>query len=203
MENQQENRWPERMTLEAKLEALQIFEDDFHFYTSTFVQDRSRYLIKEAGQTWREAKTKNGKSAPMTDAILSYHLLGKYEIATAAPKITRHCCVIVQYIEEFRHLYGKITSYLRTPLVFFDKETSRLHYYTHFDFSISPEKLSLIMSWELDRIGIMPSLSHYIFPHYPAFLRLPLGRDSFVIDPQALKPVCKGTDPCTYYLFMS
>ena len=92
-----------------------------------------------------------------------------------------------------RHLYGRITSYLQTPLVFYDKETRSLHYYAHFEFSIRPEKLSLIMSWELDRIGLMPSLSYTIFPHYPAFLRPPLGRDSFLIDSQTLKPVCKGT----------
>jgi len=195
MENQQENHKPERVTLEEKLGALQISKDDFHFYTSTFVQDRSRYLIKEEGQSWREVKTKNGKSAPLADNIVASHLSGLYEIATAAPMKARHCCIIVQYVEEFRHLYGRIASYLKTPLVFYDRRTKRLHYYCHFDFLISPKKLFLVMSWELDHIGIMPQLSSYqIFPHRPLSMRLPLGKDSFLIDPQTVKVVCNGTE---------
>ena len=86
METQQEKQWPERMTFGEQLQLLRISENDFRFYTSTFVQDRDRYLIKETGQTWREAKTKNGKSVPMTDGTVTCHLLSKYEIATVAPK---------------------------------------------------------------------------------------------------------------------
>lgn len=195
MENDQQNLRQERTTFEEKLEALKISQDDFHFYTSTFVQDRSRYLIKEEGQSWREVKTKNGRSAPLTESIVGCHLLRQFEIATVGPKKARHCCVIVQYIEEFRHLYGRIASYLKTPLAFYDRRTKRLHYYCHFDFLISPKKLFPVMSWELEHIGIMPQLSSYqIFPHRPLFMRLPLGKDSFLIDPQTVKIVCQGTE---------
>jgi hypothetical protein len=193
MSNDQPIQWPEKMTMEEKLQRLQITAGDLEFYASKFVQDRSCFFINE-GQGLKEAKIPNGKSLRLTNHIIAYHLLGKYEVAIVAPDKIRQCCLIVQYVREFQYVYERITTHLRTPLVFFDRETSSLHYYVHFDFSIHTEKLFRIMSWELDRIGISPHLIYKIFPHHPEFLRLPLGRDSFLIEPQSLKIACKGPD---------
>jgi hypothetical protein len=176
------------MTFGEKLEVLQISEDDFHFYTSTFIQDRHRYVIKEAGQAWKEAKTRNERNIPLSDDVIAYHLLGKYTIGTAEPKKTQQFCVTIEHIKDFGHFYELILTYLQTPLVFFDSETRHLFFHTHLDFVISSDKLALILSWELDHRGIGRCPAPYkIFPGISGFLRLPLGRESYVIDPQSLK----------------
>jgi hypothetical protein len=195
MESQNQNHWPEKMTFDEKLQTLQISKDDFHFYTSTFIQDRSRFFIKEGEKEWEEVKSRNGKSVPLNDNAICYHLLQKYTIGTVGPKKTQQFCVTIEWIKDFRSFYEQIVAYLQTPLVFFDSETKHLFFHTHIDFSISSEKLPLVLSWELDHRGIRRCPASYrIFPDSSPFLRLPLGRGSSVVDPQTLKVACPGSE---------
>ena len=193
--NEQKTHWPEKMTFKQKLEALRISEDDFHFYTSTFIQDRHRYVIKEAGQEWKEAKFRNERNIPLSDDVIAYHLLGKYTIGTIEPRKTQQFCVTIEHIKDLGPFYDKILTYLQTPLIFFDSETRHLFFHTHLDFIISPDKLASILSWQLDHRGIGRCPAPYkIFPGISEFLRLPLGSESYVVDPKSLEAIYPGNE---------
>lgn len=192
---QQENHWPEKMTFGEKLEALQISEDDFHFYTSTFIQDRSRYLIKETEKEWEEMKSKNGRSVPLNDNAICYHLMGKYAIASVAPRTSRYFCLVTGVISNSGVIpfYQEAIQWLQTPLIFFSGDTRLLWFYAHFNFTMSTEKLFRIVAREPAFSRISHGLVYWeIRPLGDRFLRLPLGNDSVVIDPQTFKPVCDG-----------
>jgi hypothetical protein len=192
---QQENHWPEKMTFEEKLEALQISEVDFHFYTSTFIQDRRRYLIKETGKEWEEMKSKNGKSVPLNDNAICYHLIGKYTIASVAPRISRYLCLVTGVMSNSGVIpfYQEAIQWLQTPLIFFSRNTRLLQFYAHFNFTMSTEKLFSIVTGEPAFSRISRGFVYWeIRPLGDRFLRLPLGNDSVVIDPQTFKPACDG-----------
>jgi hypothetical protein len=185
----------QQQKLEEKLNVLEISERDLQLYSSTFIQDRTRYLINEAGQGWKEAKTRNDKNIPLTSDLVASHLLGKHTVATVGPKKTQQFCVIIECVRGLRPFYEKIITYLQTPLVFFNSGTEHLFFYTHLDFSISSEKLPLVLSFELDRIGLRRCPAPYrIFPGICEFLRLPLGKESFMVDPQTLHVAFPGSE---------
>jgi hypothetical protein len=193
--DRQQNQWPEKMTFEEKLEVLQISDDDFHFYTSTFVQDRSRYLIKESEKDWEEVKSKNGKNVPLNDNAIGYHLLGKYAIATVAPKTSRYLCLKTAVIShpEVLPFYQEAIQWFQTPLIFFFRDTRLLQLYAHLDFTMSTDKLFHLTARESAFRRISRGLAYWeIRPLGDRFLRLPLGNYSVVLDPQTLKPACNG-----------
>ena len=195
MESQKQNYWPEKMAFEEKLGALQISEDDFHFYTSTFIQDRSWFLIKEGEKDWEEMKSKNAKSVPLNDHAICYHLIGKYAIASVAPRISRYLCLVTGVLSNSGVIpfYQEAIQWLQTPLIFFSHNTRVLQFYAHFNFKISTEKLFGVVVGEPAFSRISRGLVYWeIRPFSDRFLRLPLGNGSVVIDPQTFKPACDG-----------
>ena len=191
MSNQQ-IQWPSRMTMEEKLQRLQITQGDLDFYSSTFVKDRIHFLINE-GQGWIQAKTSSGNDFPLSDNVLAYHLLGKYWVAVYSPEISPYLCLAATVVPDASEYFAAVLQWLQTPLIFFSERRQRIQFYAHLDFPIRTRKLSTLTIGELDVRGLIRGpVTWQHFPVEGKSISLPLGRDSVLLRPDTFKPL--GTD---------
>lgn len=184
---------PKRMNFSQKLERLRISEDQFNFYWRTFIQDHTRYRIKEKASDWYVVKSRNGQNVKLTRDVVAYHLLGKHWISVFGPILPRYICIDLDPSPERDDIYWKITHRISSPLTFQSSDRKGLHVYIFLsaDFPIRAEKLYNITERALKYMGIeaAPGICE-IFPRPTRSLRLPLGDGSFLLDPRTLAPLC-------------
>lgn len=193
-----------RMTLIEKLERLQLSEEDFEFYCSTFIKNWSRYNRKESHGDWFLVKNKRGRPVYLPKDVVANHLLGKFSIATFPDKLARYFCLDIDQSSEKMAIYRSVKKWLGAPLVFQSSTSGGLHIYAHLapDFPISVQKLLSITeaTCKATRINLSPGVCE-VFPRPGKALRLPLGPGSFLLDPESLSPIC--TDVGTALRHMS
>ena len=186
-------RWPARMSLNEKLKRLQISEDDFELYCFIFIKDWSRYCRKEIGGEWFMVRNRREKPVRLIRHVVGYHLLKKFWISTFPGKIARYLCFDIDESPEQLAIYRILKEWVKNPLVFRSSSSGGLHIYIHFapEFLISVQKLQSIAKATCKRLGInvAPGVCE-IFPNRIRSLRLPLGRESFLLDPESLNPIC-------------
>jgi len=195
---------PARMSFAEKLERLQISEDAFDFYWSTFIKNPSRYNRKEWDGDWFLVKNKRGRPVHLPKDVVANHLLGKFSIATFPDKLPRYLCLDIDRSSEQMAVYRIVKEWLKVPLVFQSSSSAGLHIFAHLipTFVICIQKLLSITeaTCKVMRINLSPGVCE-VFPRPGKGLRLPLGQGSFVLDPESLKPIC--TDVGTAIRFIA
>lgn len=195
-------KWPGRMSADQKLISLGMTIEDLEFYCSLYVKERGRYLLKNPGDNWYEVKNKKGRSVPLTDATVSYHLMGKYWIATFPSKYASFICFDLDPSRDQEIIYRKIMQWVKYPMTFQSSSRRGLHLYAHLAIPIAVEKLLHITEATCRKlhINISPGVCE-IFPNPNKALRLPLGEASFLLHPDSLRPIC--TDVATAIRYIS
>jgi len=180
-----------RMSLSEKLDKLQMPSEVFMFYCNLFIRNWTRYCRRNIGGDWFLVKNKQGRLVPLTKDVIANHLLGKFWIATFPQKIARYICFDVDQSAEQMAIYRVLMEWFRVPLIFRSSSNHGLHLYCYLacDFHITVQKLINITKIELLKRGVeaRPGICE-IFPDPTKPLRLPLGKDSFLLDPQTLQP---------------
>ena len=185
--------WPARMSLIEKIERLQISEESFEFYCSTFIKNWSRYRLKKIEGDWFLVKNKRGKPVHLTKDMVAYHLLGKFWVSTFPVKVARFLCLDIDHSPDQLAIYRIVKDWLKHPLVLQSSERGGLHVYAFLspDFPICWSKLLNLTKTQLLKRGIdiKPGTCE-VFLEPNVSLRLPLGKGSFLLDPGTLQPFC-------------
>jgi hypothetical protein len=180
------------MTLEEKLARLGISDIDLNFYFELFAQNPQRYMIKMNDGNWQVIKSKTGRFVKLDRHVATYHLLSRYWVATFAPEVPRYLCIDIDASESLPSIYRIVRDWVPHPIVFQSSDSKGLHVYAFrdFDFPIRADKLIRIISTELKIRGVKmaPGICE-VFPAPNKFLRLPLGKGSFLLDPNTLTPM--------------
>jgi len=182
--------WPAKMALGEKLQALGISQEDFNFYSELFIQNRQRYIAMKDDEGWQVIKSKTGKFIKLHDHVVAYHLLGKYWLGVLAPEVPRYLCIDIDASESLPWVYRIVRDWVPRPIVFQSSDSKGLHVYAflEFNFPIKAKKLMSITSMELKMRGVEtgPGICE-VFPVPNKFLRLPLGKGSYLLDPETLR----------------
>ncbi len=191
------------MSFAEKLGTLQISEEFFELYCSCFIKHWSRYGRKESDGVWFLVKNRRGRPVHLPKDVVAHHLLGKFWIATFPGNIARYLCLDIDQSSEQMSIYRTIKEWLKAPLVFQSSTSGGLHIYAHLapDFPISMQKLLNITeaTCKAMRINLSPGVCE-IFPRPDKALRLPLGRGSFLLDPESLSPICTDIGTAIRYI---
>jgi hypothetical protein len=184
--------WPAKMALGEKLQVLGISEEDFKFYSEVFIQNWQRYMTMKDDEDWQVIKSKTGKFIKLHDHVVAYHLLGKYWLGVLAPEVPWYLCIDIDASHSLPSIYRIVRDWVPHPIVFQSSDSKGLHVYAFrdFDFPIRANKLIRITSTELKIRGVKmaPGICE-VFPAPNKFLRLPLGKGSFLLDPNTLTPM--------------
>jgi len=179
-----------RIPFEEKLKLLGISDYEFQSFFELFVQNRQRYMIKEDDESWQVIKSKTGKFVKLDDHALGYHLLQRYCVGVFAPQIPRYFCIDIDASENLPWVYRIVRNWVPRPIVFQSSDSKGLHVYAflEFNFPIRANKLISITSMELKMRGVetAPGICE-VFPVPNKFLRLPLGKGSYLLDPDTLR----------------
>ena len=191
MNEKTENRTKiKRISLEEKLKILGISDHEFQFFFELFIQNRQRYMIKKDDEPWQVIKSKTGKFVKLDEHVLGYHLLQRYCAGVFAPQIPRYLCIDIDASENLPWVYRIVLNWVPRPIVFQSSDSKGLHVYAflEFNFPIGANKLISITSMELKMRGVEtgPGICE-VFPVPNKFLRLPLGKGSYLIDPETLR----------------
>ena len=183
---------PVRMSLPQKIARLQISEPKFDFYCTTFIKYWGRYRLKKENSDWYLVKNRTGIPVRLIKHIVADHLLGKYWVSTFPPEIARHICIDIDHSPEQASIYRGIKDWLKSPLTFQSSENGGLHVYAFLSpgFPIRWDKLFSLTQFQLRKrdINIKPGLCEV--PLNPnSSIRLPLGRESSLIDPERNTPL--------------
>ena len=121
------------------------------------------------------------------------HLEGKCHISRALPENINLFAIDLDYRGSRKELITRfrvVTDILQNPVVFQSSKSKGLHLYWFFKSPRYIENISLRLRSLLDRKNIKVEKGKYeTFPGTCHNLRLPLGRDNFLLDNQTLKPL--------------
>ena len=185
--------YPARMSFIEKLLRLQISGETFELFCSIFVKNWTRYRIKEdESSVWYSVKNKKGTPVPLTRDTVAYHLIGKHWVSTFAPAVPRFLPFDIDPSPAQLQIYRGIRHWVKDLLVFRSSERGGLHAYVFLSpaFQIPWAKLLKITKRELKKRGIeiKPGLCEVSLDPKVS-LRLPLGKGSFLLDPETLLPL--------------
>jgi hypothetical protein len=181
--------WSLKMTLKEKLEVLGISEEDFRFYGEVFIQTRQSYMIRKDDANWYVIKNRAGNLVKMSKHAVAYHLMQKYWVATFAPEVSQYLVIDIDSSPNFLLVYNAVREWLPHSLVVLSSDRKGIHVYAFMDpaFHIRTHKLfsAATMELKIRGIGTAPGTCE-VFPAQNRYLRLPLGKGSYLLDPKTL-----------------
>ena len=172
-------RQKQRLSDKEKLDRLGLSERDFENYQRLFIGDRWRYVKRDSQRdTWRTLYF------PLQDGTVLYHLQGRYWIGNFGRPVTE---AIAIDLDKGKDLFDRYELVLKTinqePLIFESSKSGGLHLYYRLDTVQPTRQVSQIIERFLETKGIrVESGKIEIYPSTARALRLPLGRDSYLLD---------------------
>jgi len=180
---------PRGNSINKKLELLDLSKEDFDFYVSNFIQSKYPYNIKIKDQPWIK-RCFYEKAAAIDDHAVLDHLCGKHWIATFSGTVTKYFCIDLDYSPDVEDRARKVfRAFPGGAVVFQSSKSKGLHVYYFLDQKITLTKLLRLINLRLDffNIEVRPGFCE-VFPQEKRALRLPLGKDSFLLNKGVFTP---------------
>ncbi len=186
-----------RIPFSKRLSDLGISDSDFELYMNLFVLVPGRVWLKKFRIfPWQHLKNIHAqKPIPLTKYHIAKHLQGEYWIARALPKYTDFFCIDLDCgisaasLRDLNERYDRVRKLLGNPVVFQSSESGGLHLYYWTDYGLK-DFLGKVLNRFLSQNGL--ALKGGVIETFPGtidHLRLPLGRDSHLLDPETLRPL--------------
>jgi len=179
-----------RLPFDSELKVHHLSRQDLNFFVSTFVQCRFPYNIKTDEYPDWVTRSFYGKHATLDDYAIARHLTGKHLVAVFPGSYTKYLVLDIDQSGYQKEILKAVLQILPDPLVIQSSATKGIHVYYFFDPVIRVDKLEKLMGTILNthEVPVRPGYCE-VFPQMKRALRLPLGKGSYVVDPQTLDPI--------------
>ena len=181
-----------RIPFEERLRNIGI-ADNFDFFMQYLdCKINKEYWKRTLKSFWYQPQHRQTKEAiPQTKYVVLAHLEGQYWIARPLPQLTHFFAIDLDYHspnkKELIARYDRITNILPNPVVFQSRKSRGLHLYWFFKSLRCTENVSQRLKFFLDCNNLFAESGQLeTFPGICHHLRLPLGRDSYLLDNKTL-----------------
>jgi hypothetical protein len=194
-----------QIKFKQRLANLKISLEEFDFFGNTFIKESHPFWIKQYEHSpWYQPKNRNKESFPINRYAVVRHLSQEYWVARDIPKETDFFCIDldVHETESLYKLYEQIKIIIGIPLVFQSSKSGGLHLYYFLERSFKRKWLAVQLKQVFDNRHI--TLKPGLIETFPGFnhqhLRLPLGKDSVLLDPSNLSLISQSLQESIQYV---
>lgn len=186
-----ENSIVRRIPFTDRLGGHGIDQRSFDYYRREFVGVQTVYWKKVEEGDWFQPKNRNGLPYPPSKYEILTHLEGHIWIACEMPQYTSHFAIDLDIgggKKDLRSRYDAIIKILPNPIVFQSSNSWGLHLYYLLERPMHREVLRHLLQVEIQAANVKEAPGQVeFFPGYLRKLRLPLGKDNYLLDNRSLE----------------
>ena len=183
-----------RIPFKQRLEYLDITQEHFEFYVELFVKQYTRYWKRYENSGWFQMQHRDtGGLIPLTKYEVVRFLAGEFWLCKAMAGQNDFFCIDLDNkcgTVELYERYKLISNVLPGPLVIQSSSSYGLHLYYFFSTDYWRPNIKKYLAELLAANGIQIERGYVEpFPGIITQMRLPLGKDSILLDPVTLDPL--------------
>lgn len=183
-----------RIPFKQRLEYLDISQGHFDAYVDLFVKVFTKYWMRYEYSNWFQMQPRRvNKPIPLNKYVIVRFLAGEFYLSKEMAYWNDFFCLDLDNRCGTDELYARYRSFravLPTPLVIQSSSSLGLHLYYYIDGLCRSTEIKRLLADLLTGHGIQAKPGYIeTFPGNVSHLRLPLGKDSMLLDPDTLVPL--------------